>query len=478
MASSPHWCLVKILLVLFFMPFATVQSIMTSSSSSNAHAKAKKRIIVHWFRHGDLRLHDNPALVHSSRAQPGAVVVPFFCFDSKIFGVAASPLGNGWKCAPRRAQFVVESVMDLRSQLQTKLGSQLLVAQGEPAVVFDQLLKQLQQMYNCVQDISIVCQEEVSQEEKDTVTAVAAVLRQHCPNNNSSGGKLHEIWGSTMYDRNDLPFNTSSLHDMPQGFTPFRTKVEQTCKIAKPLPIPTSMSFPIELAEQLDNTTTFSTSRLPTLHDLGYTDESIVAAQVVDPRSVLEFRGGETAALARVQGYIWDQDRLRHYFDTRNGMIGADYSTKFSPWLAHGCLSPRQIVAECQRYEQQRVANKSTYWLVFELLWRDYCKFFALQHGNAIFHANGTSGDKRRAWSRSDTNLKAWQEGRTGYPLVDANMREMNTTGFMSNRGRQNVASFLAIDLAHDWRCGGNWFESQLIDYDVYSNWVVRVARV
>jgi deoxyribodipyrimidine photo-lyase len=112
---------------------------------------------------------------------------------------------------------------------------------------------------------------------------------------------------------------------------------------------------------------------------------------------------------------------------------------------------------ECHKYEQERVANKSTYWLIFELLWRDYCKFFSLKHGNCVFYPGGTVG-KDYKWNAYDKNFQAWTEGKTGYPLVDANMRELKATGFMSNRGRQNVASYLAIDLNYDWRYGGDWF--------------------
>ena len=151
-------------------------------------------------------------------------------------------------------------------------------------------------------------------------------------------------------------------------------------------------------------------------------------------------------------------------------MIGGDYSSKFAPWLAHGNLSPRMVAQECQKYEEERVANKSTYWLVFELLWRDYFKFFALKHGASMFFPGGII-NSNKAWKHYDKNLKAWIEGRTGFPLVDANMRELAATGFMSNRGRQNVCSFLALELNEDWRYGADYFESVLLDYDVHSNW-------
>merc|ERR1719215_2350503 len=210
---------------------------------------------------------------------------------------------------------------------------------------------------------------------------------------------------------------------------------------------------------------------MPSLSDLGYSQEEAEEAQTADPRGVMHFVGGETAALARVKDYIWDKDLLKNYFNTRNGMIGADYSTKFSPWLANGCISPRYIATECRKYEEERVANKSTYWVVFELLWRDFFKFFAAKHGDGIFYRSGTSEQHNKKWGYNRKSFDAWKEGRTGYPLVDANMRELAATGFMSDRGRQNVCSFLAIDMKTDWTYGADYFESALLDHDVHSNW-------
>eukprot|EP00879_Flechtneria_rotunda_P029690 GHRR01032130.1.p1 GENE.GHRR01032130.1~~GHRR01032130.1.p1 ORF type:complete len:117 (-),score=28.86 GHRR01032130.1:11-361(-) len=86
-------------------------------------------------------------------------------------------------------------------------------------------------------------------------------------------------------------------------------------------------------------------------------------------------QGGETGALKRLQYYFWDTDLITKYFDTRNGMLGGDYSTKFGPWLAAGCLSPRTVYHEIKKYEAQRGANKSTYWAIFELIWRDYFRW-------------------------------------------------------------------------------------------------------
>ena len=135
-----------------------------------------------------------------------------------------------------------------------------------------------------------------------------------------------------------------------------------------------------------------------------------------------------------------------------------------------GCLSPRQVFETVQQYEAERVKNDSTYWLVFELLWRDYFRFICAKHGDNVFYPSGLRGlriDWKQDWERFD----AWREGMTGYPLVDANMREIAASGYMSNRGRQNVASFLTKNLGIDWRMGAEWFESLLVDYDPCSNY-------
>ena len=118
----------------------------------------------------------------------------------------------------------------------------------------------------------------------------------------------------------------------------------------------------------------------------------------------------------------------------------------------------------CAKYESQRVANKSTYWVKFELTWRDYFVYYAHKYGEKLFFPYGVKGSSRK-WRVDGSALKAWKEGRTGAPLVDANMRELRATGFMSNRGRQNVASYFVHDLGLDWRLGAEHFEELLVDY-------------
>jgi deoxyribodipyrimidine photo-lyase len=140
--------------------------------------------------------------------------------------------------------------------------------------------------------------------------------------------------------------------------------------------------------------------------------------------------------------------------------------------LALGNISPRTIYFAAKRYEKERgLANKSTYWLIFELIWRDFFRFFSEKHGKKIFLLGGARDSNPQQWNTDPEKIRRWKEGRTGWPLVDANMRELAATGWMSNRGRQNVASFLILDWAVDWRVGADWFESQLLDHDVCSNY-------
>ena len=123
-----------------------------------------------------------------------------------------------------------------------------------------------------------------------------------------------------------------------------------------------------------------------------------------------------------------------------------------------------------KKFEKQVVKNDSTYWLIFELIWRDYFKYISLKHGNKIFQLGGIL-NKNLDWNQDEETLQNWIKGETDEPFVNANMKEIAATGFMSNRGRQNINSFWAKELKQDWRIGAAYLESMLIDYDIHSNW-------
>ena len=387
--------------------------------------------ILLWLRN-DLRLHDHEPL-HRALEQK-AQIIPLYCFDPRHFGETSFGFP---KTGAYRAKFLLETVADLREGWRSR-GSDLVIRNGKPEEEIPALVKALN-------IDAVYWHEEVTPEETDIDRAVEAALKElKVPS--------EVYWGTTLYHPDDLPFEIKKL---PEVFTQFRKAVEKESPVSPQFPTPDELPA---LPEEV------SPGELPTLADLGLEESPI------DPKGVLAFKGGETAAFKRLQHYFWDADRLQVYKETRNGMLGADYSSKFSPWLANGSLSPRRVYEEVQKYESQRRKNNSTYWMIFELMWRDYFRFVCAKYGRKVFRKGGIRGlpiEWWQDWQRFDQ----WRDGETGYPLIDANMREIAATGFMSNRGRQNVASFLTKNLGIDWQMGAEWFESLLIDYDVCSNW-------
>ena len=133
---------------------------------------------------------------------------------------------------------------------------------------------------------------------------------------------------------------------------------------------------------------------------------------------------------------------------------------------------------QLRQFEAEHGASDGSYWLWFELLWRDYFRFLHLQHGRALYRARGLGVP--RETPHDAARFDTWRAGQTGQPLVDAAMRELSATGYLSNRLRQVAASYLVNDLACDWRAGAAWYEHHLVDYDVYSNqgnWLYIAGR-
>lgn len=215
----------------------------------------------------------------------------------------------------------------------------------------------------------------------------------------------------------------------------------------------------------------------PRLRDAGSSWRPRADLLAKEPRAPLAdlpfgLRGGETAALMRLHEYLSPGETapVLTYKETRNGLLRRDDSTKLSPFLARGCLSPRQVYWEIRRFEARVFANASTQWVVYELMWRDYFKYFARQHGESFFARTGIR-NRELNLGLDVVKLDRWTHGETGESFVDANMRELWRTGWMSNRGRQNVASFWAKTWGMDWRAGAEWFSKSLIDDDPESNY-------
>ena len=383
-----------------------------------------------WFK-TDLRLLDNEALVKAI-AQSDQVV-PVYCFDEAQFETTTYGFN---KTGNYRAQFLLESVQDLDANLR-KLGSGLVVLKGKPEEEIAKIVLQYRAQ-------KVFAKREVAYEEKQIEKKVQdALFKLRC--------ELETFSTSTLYHAEDLPF---SIKDIPDVFTSFRKKTEFDATIRPIFEAPTAITSP-EIAPM----------EIPTWKDLD------LKKPKKEPRAAIQFKGGETAALNRLHYYFFETKQLSVYKETRNGMVGADYSSKFSAWLAMGCISPRAIYDQIKKYEKENGANDSTYWLVFELLWRDFFRFMFKKYQTKFFLYTGIQPEKPISKKASESALSQWINGKTDSDFINANMLELKKTGFMSNRGRQNVASYFCNELQMDWRIGAAYFESQLIDYDVCSNW-------
>lgn len=400
---------------------------MYKSSTDNS---GELMVTLVWFKN-DLRLDDNPVL---REALGSAACLPVYCLDPAQF--VPGKLGLR-PCGVRRAAYLLESLADLHASLQ-RLGSGLLVLLG-PA---DRVLPPLCAQYAIGQ---VVTHTEHAPDEQALLRRVAMLL----PDSTA----LLQCQSNALFSAQDLPF---ALDNTPQVFTRFRNQVEkyppQVAALAAPQRLPAWPVAALSLGVGV-----------PCLADLGLT------APARESRSSLPYAGGEAAASAWLDDYVWRSQALRQYKTTRNELQGYYFSSKLSVALAHGCLSPRRVAAELQRHEHCLGANESTYWLWFELLWREFFRLSLALHGKHFFRRGGLHNGQPP--TAHDQRFDDWCAARTGQPFIDASLRELNASGFLSNRARQIVASYLIHDLQQDWRLGAAWFEQQLVDYDVASNW-------
>jgi deoxyribodipyrimidine photo-lyase len=383
-----------------------------------------------WFKQ-DLRLDDHPALQAGLGAE---CLLPVYILDPRQFELGTS---NMRRLGVHRARFLLESLAALDGSLRQR-GSNLLVLQGTA----EELIPQLTERFKLQEVLTLA---EIAPEESQLIDRVSQRL---------GPVELRELQSNGLLRAEQLPCSADQL---PQIFSEFRELIEQQLQVFQPRPAPEHIPPLPQGAEKLLHP-------LPTLSQLGLGEPLSVAA------SAFPFSGGEPAAMARLRDYLWNSQNVQQYQQTRDGMLGSEYSSKFSPWLANGCLSPRRTVAELRRNQAQYGHSDSTNALWRELLWREFFRWTLLRHGSALFQAGGLKATEH-APQLLDQRFEQWTHSRTGMPLVDATMRELAATGYISNRGRQVVASYLVNDLQQDWRQGAAWFEEHLIDYDPASNW-------
>jgi deoxyribodipyrimidine photo-lyase len=374
-------------------------------------------VAIYYFRN-DLRLEDNPAFVLACKNAD--FLLPIYAHDEKLEDETQWRFS---RVGQHRKVFLQDSLEDLRVRLR-RLGSDLFELAGNVEEIFTSLRIDF--------DVSqVYCEQIEAPEESEQIRALKNI-----------GFEVIYFWQSSMIAPQSLPFKPEQ---MPDVFTQFRQQVEkQKLRFANPVEAPARVP-PLPMGiEALDQSTYFDA-----------------------PTTKKSFLGGESRALLHIDQYF-DRRLPDTYKQTRNQLIGMDYSSKFSPWLALGCCSARSIAKKLTEYELQYGANDGTYWLWFELLWRDYFRFLHFKYGNKLYRSRGLSAEPKNLLVES--KFKQWVSGNTGESLIDAGMHELQATGYLSNRMRQVVASYWIYNMKGDWQAGAAWFESQLVDYNVYSN--------
>ena len=391
----------------------------------------KQKINILWFGN-NLRIRDNESLFKIM--QEDLPFLALYIFDKTFFSSAQFGFR---KIGKFRAQFLLETVLDLENNLKQKK-IPFLKKFGKTEEIFKQISEDFEVE-------KIFCQREWTKEEIELENEVKAILPDV---------KWIESYSQLLLEPN---FVMDKSDKIPLQFTTFRQKIEKDFKIRNEFNSEQLVynKYIFDLKIKSDDIT---------LKTLGF-DEFEMHQSTAFP-----FFGGESEGLQRLNFYFFETKNLSRYKETRNGLIDADYSSKFSAWLANGSLSAVSIFHEIKKYEAEFGSNESTYWLIFELLWRDFFKYTSMQFRDKIFQQNGIL--EREYDFKSDENLVSqWINGETNSDFINANMLEIKNTGWMSNRGRQNAASYFCKILKQDWRTGAAYFEEMLIDYDVHSNY-------
>ena len=370
---------------------------------------------LYWFRH-DLRLTDNPTFNKLCKQVDRLICVYIQGYNKEL----QDNLCEVYTGKPKEI-FQYQSVLALDKSLRQKKQFLLILDSPSHSTLTDLI------QHHKVTHIAADFHPGVY--EQNSFTALKNAYPQ---------AKFISETGHSLFSSSDLPFERESL---PKSFTPFRKQVEGL-----------TIDLPVEALSVLPS----AICPIPEMPQPLLSQGSI--------------KGGGIAAVEQLNNYLFGTDLIRQYKQTRNALDDWGSSSKLSLWLANGCLSVRTVYHTIKQYEAQRGENDSTYWLYFELLWREYFQWYLAKHQDTLFHFSGIQQVAPLTEFNQQTFTR-WCEGMTAYPIVNACMRQLNQTGYMSNRGRQLVASCFVHELGLDWRYGAAYFERQLIDYDVASNW-------
>lgn len=401
------------------------------------------KLAVLWFRN-DLRLRDNQ-LFHYQEIRAALELVAVYCIDPRHF--KQSRWGDHSRTGPHRARFLAESLLELEQSLKS-IGSKLLVVDGRPEDVIPRLLGE--------QAVLAYQQEDTFEEQ----LVEKRVLERVHPSTAFLQHRHH-----TLLNRDDLGWDPQSYLPMPYGkyWHGECQTVQPRAELPKVKPgdLPSPPKHVDSIIECPPEMTALATLMGFAVH------------HDVNDKAEFVWHGGEVAAHAQMAAYATSEG-LGTHMQTRNKFHGPNSFSRLSPWLANGCLSPRTVYWWVSDYFKRNKVGDPRFdhfhKYVFQLCWRDYFRFYCAHFGAPVFFLEGPAV-RKRPWKRDEEIERKWKEGQTGVPIVDALMRELRATGYMSNRGRYLVASFLIFYLGIDWRIGADWFETCLIDHDVCSNY-------
>jgi deoxyribodipyrimidine photo-lyase len=378
-----------------------------------------KPIIV-WLRR-DLRVDDNTALYHASKT--GAPVLPLFIYDTTLIKRLPSD-GAVF-------DFQAEALRELQQNI-ASLGGKLLIRHGNVLETHKQIVQ-------------------------DTQPAALYFNRDYEPYATERDARVRTLYESAGIEVKS--FKDIVLHEPDElltgegkpyvVFTPF-------ANTWKKLPLPSPLGRPAK----------FSSPHMKTEEIMGAVK---LKKKILIPHPV--FIGGESEAMKRWKAFL--QGRIREYQEGRD-LPGVNGTSRMSPYLRFGCISVKRMVDECMKllespHRQANAQSASIGKYIDELIWREFYQA-VLFHFPRLLESNYRQEFDRLPWKFNEKLFEAWKDGRTGYPLVDAGMRELNQTGWMHNRVRMVVASFLTKDLMHDWRLGEKVFEEKLMDIETASN--------
>ena len=425
----------------------------------------------------DLRRHDNECFVKASESVEHLLIV--YCIEPQWLTAGRY---QQMRMGQHRRQFLAQSLKQLKHQLESE-GQQLLIFAGDPLTVLPKLIAQynVQQVFRSLHPGFDEQQQWLSLRDTLEQSTPQQILKWHELDNLSLINQ-HDIMRACDIDVFNKPIAIDMLHnpsehkanDFIPSFSKFRRIIETAIKkqhlIIDP-PLTFSRALPKPAALSPTNYTQLAehwVSNIDSALELDNTDNAsdITSNTLINDDA---FLGGERAAQEHLKNYFSDL-RAHQYKSVRNSLGGWENSTKFSAWLANGSLSARQVIAALVEFEEEHERSDSSYWIFFELLWREYFFWYALFYQKDLFRFSGIQ-QRRPLCSFYPDRFKGWTDASTPYPLVNACMTQLNQTGYMSNRGRQIVASCFVNELELDWRYGAAYFETQLIDYDVGANW-------